>query len=403
MAASKSIIAVGVIALLAAAGWYGWQNYGDMLLGNTSKMAQTPAAAKPAPPPSGAPAAGSAKMNGAQPGGAASAPSSSSDKIIDDLLAASGYKHMASSLPQQIIDGAANARAAKGRPPVNSFELEAMLKESFTTKGFYDRGVAEVRKNFDEKRVKAALEMVSTPLAKRMTEMEKAQPSAADVTEFAAKAPTPQRLALITKLDKASKSSELVGDISFAAAHALAAAAAGSDAAKRAKVDADIAQARSQGAETLRNNVLGSLAIVYRKASDADLTDYIKLLESDNGKWLTATLSRAVLEEIKAGSTRLGERIAAGNQGKPAVAGAKAPDGKAAGAEAKTPDAAKTAAKPAPEPMVKKEATAPVEDKPVRTAGASSNRQGSRSGEDSRECLDLPTNVEIIKCAEQFR
>jgi hypothetical protein len=110
-----------------------------------------------------------------------------------------------------------------------------------------------------------------------------------------------------------------------------------------------------------------------------------------------------VLEEIKAGSTRLGERIAAGNQAKPAVAGAKAPEVKAAGAATKATDAAKTTAKPTSEPAVKKEVTPPVEDQPVRTAGTSSGRKGSRSGEDSRECLDLPTNVEIIKCAEQFR
>ena len=93
---------------------------------------------------------------------------------------------------------------------------------------------------------------------------------------------------------------------------ALAVAAAGGDAAKLAKIDAEIAQARSQGAEAVRNNVLGGMAVVSRKASDADLTEYVKLFESENGKWLTNTLSHAVLEEVKSASTHLGERIVAG-------------------------------------------------------------------------------------------
>lgn len=34
---------------------------------------------------------------------------------------------------------------------------------------------------------------------------------------------------------------------------------------------------------------------------------------------------------------------------------------------------------------------------------AASVRQRSRSNADARACLELPTNVEIIKCAERYR
>jgi hypothetical protein len=378
MAVSKSIIVIGVVAVLGAGGWYIWDNYGDKLLGKSLKVAQAPVAPKPAVKPS-APA-DSSKMSAAT-GGAA--PVAGNDKLIDELLTLSGYKHMASALPEQIIAGAASARAGKSQAAVSDGEMEKMLKEAFTAKGFIDRGASEVKKNFDEKRVKAAIEMMSTPLSKRMTEMEKAQPSKADVEAFAAQPPTAQRMDLIRKLDKASKSTELMSQLSIAAARAAASSAAANDPKKLARIDAEIETARGQMMETLRNNVLGGMALIYRKSSDADLTEYVKLQESDNARWLNSILSSAILEETKAGASKVGEKIAAMKETKPTVSATK-------NTEPKTTEiaASKSAAQ---------------ETKPMKTATASATRKGSRSGKDSRECLDLPTNVEIIKCAEQFR
>lgn len=40
--------------------------------------------------------------------------------------------------------------------------------------------------------------------------------------------------------------------------------------------------------------------------------------------------------------------------------------------------------------------------KPMKTAAASGKRP-MRMNEDARHCLDLPTTVEIVKCAEPYR
>ncbi len=41
--------------------------------------------------------------------------------------------------------------------------------------------------------------------------------------------------------------------------------------------------------------------------------------------------------------------------------------------------------------------------KPMKTASASSGKRPMRMNEDARHCLDLPSTVEIVKCAEPYR
>ena len=383
MAVSKSIIVVGVVAVLGAGGWYAWQNYGDMLLGKETKVAKAPLPPKPAAKP-GAPADSSKMGAGTNIPPGSAAPMAGNDKLIDDLLTASGYKHMANELPGQILAGAASANLQKGQASIKSAELEGVLKEVFTSKGYIDRGIAELKKNFDEKKMKAALEMVSNPLSKRMTELEKARPTKADMEAFAAQPPTAQRMDLIRKIDGASKSTELASQMAFASARAVAGAAAANDPKKLAKIDSEIEQARVKTIETLRNNVLGSMALIYRKASDADLTEYVKLLNSDIGRWLNSMLSAAILEETKVDAAKVGEKIAA------------------LGKAQATPNLAKSAGPTVVETSHGNSAT--KDQKPLKTAAADGGaRRGSRSGQDARACLDLPSNVEIIKCAEEFR
>lgn len=45
---------------------------------------------------------------------------------------------------------------------------------------------------------------------------------------------------------------------------------------------------------------------------------------------------------------------------------------------------------------------AEADAKPMKTAAASGKRP-MRMNEDARHCLDLPTTVEIVKCAEPYR
>ena len=55
------------------------------------------------------------------------------------------------------------------------------------------------------------------------------------------------------------------------------------------------------------------------------------------------------------------------------------------------------AADPMPSEMAPSDMAPQAEVKPVRKV-----RRTARAGRDARHCLDLPTNSEIIKCAEKY-
>ena len=43
-----------------------------------------------------------------------------------------------------------------------------------------------------------------------------------------------------------------------------------------------------------------------------------------------------------------------------------------------------------------------VKEEPKKQAAAAPRKPGKRWNEDARHCLQLPTNTEIIKCAEEY-
>jgi hypothetical protein len=60
----------------------------------------------------------------------------------------------------------------------------------------------------------------------------------------------------------------------------------------------------------------------------------------------------------------------------------------------------------APAPAQDKPAAAPETPKPAAQEGAKpkpmARKHGPKRGEDARHCLNLPSNTEIIKCAEEY-
>jgi hypothetical protein len=58
--------------------------------------------------------------------------------------------------------------------------------------------------------------------------------------------------------------------------------------------------------------------------------------------------------------------------------------------------------KPAAKEPVKEEQAKTQEEQPKKQAAASARKPGKRWHEDARHCLELPTNTEIIKCAEEY-
>jgi len=334
---------VGGLVAVIALGWFGWQYFEDT--GPPPAAPSKPRPVTAAKPPAAIKAAAPADSGAAR------------DKLIEDVLVASGLKQQLSQLPQKLVAGVTQSgkRQTKASPAVLK-AIENAVTESFSAQGFQDRVSAGLKNNFDDKRMQALLKDFSAPAAKRMIELQQATPSPEEFAQFARSAattrPSPQRTSLIKRIYTATKASDLAIDVAFSSMKGIASGAAGAGPEKAAAVDKAIEKQRASATNNIRSATLLNIAFSYRSASDADLEEYARTYETENSKWFTGIVYASLLEEVKRASAQAGERIGA-LAGKPAA--------------------------PAP--------------KPVR----------SKAGSDARACLDLATNTAIMNCTAKYR
>jgi len=336
---------VGGVIVLAAAGRFGWHYFMEP----AAPPAAKPQAAKPVAPRKAAPPADAGQAR---------------DKLIEDVLAATGLKQQMKQLPERMMAGVKQSGQQKTKAPAATVKsIEDALANSFTAEGFSGQVSADLKKKFDQQRMQGLLKDFSTPAAKSMVELERASPSAAALAQFARSAaatkPTPQRAGLIKRIDAATKASDLAVETAFVSMKALAPGLVGENARKAAAMDKSIEKQRAALTQKIRDATLLNLAFMYKDASDADLEKYAGIYETENSKWFYGLVYASLLEEVKNASTKAGERIAA-LKAKPAAGATK-------------------------------------------VAAGATRLAGSKSGADARSCLDLATNTKIIKCAEAYR
>ncbi len=326
----RLMMIAGAVVVLAAAAWFGLQ------------YLEEPAPPPPPPKPVAAKAAVQKPVDTA----------AAQDKLIDDVLAASGLKQQLAQLPQELIAGAKDFAAQQRKAsPALAKSIEDAVAQSFSAQGFQDRVKAELKKKFEQKKLQAFLQQLSAPAAKRMVALEQATPDAAEAARFArGPAIPPERKKLIERLDAAAKASDLAVDAAFASMKSVSDGIVGGDEKKIAAIDKEIEKRRPQTTANIRNATLANLAYSYRAASDAELDEYAKIYEGENGKWFAGIAYAAILDEIKAGSERTGDLLAAQSTAAPAPA-----------------------------------------------------QKHSLARADARACLQLSGNAAIMRCAEKYR
>lgn len=330
---------VGGVIVIAAAGWFGWQYFAQ----EPPAPARKPQAVKAAkrPPPAKAPTP--AEISQAR------------DKLIGEVLAATGLEQQLSQLPQRLASGVRQSDKRKARPAVAK-AIEDAMSEAFTAKRFQDQVNAELKKDFDQQRLQALLKDFSTPTAKTMVELERASPSPEAFAEFARSAsaarPSPERASLIKRIDAATRASDLAVEAAFVSMKALAVGIAGENARKAAAIDSKIEKQRASTTRTIRDATLLNLAFSFKDASDADLAKYAAIYETQDSKWLYGLVYATLLKELEGASVDAGKRII---------------------------------------------------ELPIAPQARAMRRAGAKAGKDARVCLDQPDNAAIIKCAEAYR
>lgn len=327
---------VGGVIVLAAAGWFGWQYFME----------------EPPPPPP--PKRQAVKAVKPKPKAAPVDPAKARDQLIAEVMNATGMDQQVKQLPQSMVEGVKQGgmQDKKATPEIRQ-AIEEAVAGAFTADGFKLQVDADLKTNFDEKRMRALLKDYSTPAARAMVKQERGAPSGEEGAQAergaAAKPLAPKRAELIKRIDAATRAGDLAVEMAFISMKALGVGAAGEGAHKAAAVEKAIEKQRDATTRKIREATLHNLATSFKDASDADLEKYAAIHEAENSKWFYGLVYAALLEEAQKASAAAGARIA------------------------------ELAPRPAPRPMV------------------------SKAHGDARRCLELATNTAIIKCAEKYR
>jgi hypothetical protein len=306
------------------------------------------------------------------------------DKLIDQLLAVSGMRDSLEKLPSQAAFGLMQAAVKSQATPEEGREFVQTLKEAFPKDVFVDSVRAAMEKNYNERRYARLLHMMSTPLSKRMTQVETQTPQPAEVQNFlaqVAKHPlSSRRIKLIENMDEVTQSSKLVTNMTMASLEQVALIAAEGCSSTADKIKRVIAQNRPAIEKVNRSNTEVTLAFIYRDVSDDDLASYLKLNSDKDSKWLQGITQNAVEKQFKTS-------LAKGVQGLKKIFRAHAPK--------RTMFAPKCGQSLSPEDE------AATQVKVANHSSAGKPRHHYAHGRDLRHCLDLPTNAQIIACTEK--
>jgi hypothetical protein len=245
------------------------------------------------------------------PGAAPAAPDPA--RQATDLLELSGLEAQLESLPPQVLQGIQSSPLQLG--PDLGGKLVALVQEEYAPERVRRDIVARLATEMDADRATRAIEWFRSPAGTRLRRAEEAASTAeamagmqAFARRLALSGPTPERLALVTRIDTASRSTDLVLDTIFstALAVALTLGAAQESAATAEEIMGEFEAPRAQMRPEIQETVRISYLYAYRDLTDAELDAYATFLESDPGRWYSRAVSRAFLGALTGSAKRLG-------------------------------------------------------------------------------------------------
>ena len=338
---TKVIAGVAVLALAGAgAGWY-------FFLQDTAPAPRATAPAKPAAKPAAQAAKGAADASKAAAPAAAPAAAAkpaakpiptNPDQLVAEIIDTSGVKAQIQAFAREVGRNASQASQSGGQKTSDAdakaiYEIAGRIFEP-------EKMTAEVATNlktsYDAVRMARLLEILRQPLALKMAAMETRQTppeETARLLEEIQKNPPPAaRQKLIQTLDEIAQSSETGVQLATLTARETVDATlnelqkAGKPVPKQARQVMGSQIVASQGA--MRSGFRNMYLITYRDASDAELAEYVKLLDTDTGRWglqLLAGAQRSVIESRVRGFARevaqlaVRQALAKGPAAKPAA------------------------------------------------------------------------------------
>ena len=368
------------VAVLAAAGAGAWFFYFQN--DAPPPRSAAPAAAKEAPKPA-ADAAKSAPADAAKtadaakpaadaphwadaskPGAAAPAPKpgakpipTNPDKLIAEVIETAGvttyYQNFAREAMLKSSAGGQEQRRAAD--PADFAAATAIVEREFEPGKLAVELAANLKgRAFDAERMARFLELLRQPIALKMNAQAMRNVTPEAMNEYAdnlRKGPPPAaRTKLIQSLDELTRTSEVGTDMASAMARDMIDAML--DAMKKAGKSVQREARQTVGTQVnairiqARPQIRAVMVVMYRNATEEELSEYVKLLDTDTGRWGLQLLAEGMRPALVSRGSALGRenaQIAVAKQGAPAKA--------AAAPQPVVPQVQRPAEKPAPAPV----------------------------------------------------
>lgn len=331
---NRTKILIGVVALVAICA-LAWVFFLEEFL---SEPPPKPVATKAAPKQAAAakPAAGAAKQSEAAKTAAAVKPGAkpipvNPDRLIAEVIETSGIKAQFQAFGREAV-----LKADMGGDGPGAAEMRAIM-EIFER--IYEPGkmteelTANLKKNLDVERMGRFLEVLRQPVALKMSSQETRAVAPEVVKEFQENfrknPPPPDRVKLIQSLDDVTHTSEVAFDMSSVIARSMVDTMLaelqkrGKNVPKEARqmVGSQLNAMRDQARAQIRS----VLYVTYRNATDAELAEYVKLLDTDTGRWGSEVLANAVRPVLTSRGAALGADVGKLAMSRRTGAAAKAP------------------------------------------------------------------------------
>jgi hypothetical protein len=337
-----------------------------------AKAAPAPAAgaAKPAEPartasaqaPATAPGPAVQPASGQPAAQAAAKPiPTNPDRLVAEVMEVSGIRTAIQNLRRTMLAGMPSSDSAQAKA------LGQIVERIYEQGKLLDEIATSLKTKIDIDRMGRYLELERQPIMMKMTqvsrEMDALAPDAIQqqMEEFRKNPPPASRMKLIQSLDEAARTTEESTALAIAIVQGRVDAMlaemqkAGGKVSKedRQQIAAQVNdQMRAQVRGQIRGHVHNMMYVKYRNVTDQEISDYLKMLDSETGRWAIELLSSTVQPILLARAGILGRELA-----QLAIA-------KGAGAVAKAPAA------PAPEPLAKAKPEEPAETKSAGGAAA---------------------------------
>jgi len=372
---NRTKILAGVVAL-AAVGAGAWFFFLDDFL---NAPPPKPAAAKSAPADASKQAA-AAKGAAAAPkqadAGKAAAPKPAAkpvpenpERLIAEVLENSGIKSQFQPFALEVVLQADMGGAAPG--PAAAREIRDAFDRVYEPGKVNEELAANLKKNLDVERMGRFLELLRQPIALKMNsqQLRGTPPEAVRETlDNLRKNPmSPDRGKVIQTLDDATRTTEVALEMSSAISRSMVDTMLAELQKKGKSVPKEASQSVASQLNMMRDQarpqVRSVLYATYRNASDAELAEYAKLIDTDTGRWGNEVLANAIRPLLTSRASALGVeagKLAMSRRGG-AAAKAAAPEAVAKMEEHKAPEKpavgpASAAAAPAAPPSYRRPA-----------------------------------------------